>query len=194
MKTLENTMKTLENLRNHHEHVRKSFKKHNETLHKPLENLTGMGIKKILLASKKISPCENPNSWWAGTVFLRFNILCATENMLCETQNMLYVNTYRISKIDKQFSWILLMMSRQFFNNADSQRNFSFFSNFRFASRAFPKQWTYSVQTYNMQCVALDVEPCGTWTCHSGTFVWNLVEAGLLRVKPVCGTLWNLNF
>ena len=64
---------------------------------------TGYPKKKI------ISPCENPNSWWTGTVF-RFdilwvteNMLCETKNMLCETQNMLYANTYHISKNDLTF-------------------------------------------------------------------------------------------
>ena len=37
------------------------------------------------LLKKKISPCENPNSWWTGTVFC-FDILWVTENMLCETK------------------------------------------------------------------------------------------------------------
>ena len=58
--------------------------------------------------NKIISPCENPNSWWTGTVF-RFDILWVTENMLCETKIMwntkhvIYANTYHISKNDLTF-------------------------------------------------------------------------------------------
>ena len=41
-----------------------------------------------------------------------------------------------------------------------------------------PQLWT----------VELYVEPCGTSTFNSGTFMWNLVEPELLRVEPLCGT------
>ena len=37
------------------------------------------------------------------------------------------------------------------------------------------------------------MEPCAS-TLQSGTFMWNLVEPELLRMEPLCGTLWNLNF
>ena len=33
--------------------------------------------------------------------------------------------------------------------------------------------------------------------CHrqfGGTFIWNLVEPQLVRMEPLCGTWWNLNF
>ena len=40
----------------------------------------------------------------------------------------------------------------------------------------------------------LYVELCGTSTFSSRTFLWNLGEHTLLRVEPLCGTLWNLNF
>ena len=46
---------------------------------------------------KKISPCENPNSWWTGTVF-RFDILWVTENMLCETKKAMWNTKHVICK------------------------------------------------------------------------------------------------
>ena len=66
------------------------------------------GVSCCVSSFKKISPCENPNSWWTGTVF-RFDILWVTENMLCKTKNMLcetqklYANTHHISKNDLTF-------------------------------------------------------------------------------------------
>ena len=45
---------------------------------------------------KKNKPiCENPNSWWTGTVF-RFDILWETENMLCETKKHAMWNTKHV--------------------------------------------------------------------------------------------------
>ena len=37
-------------------------------------------------------------------------------------------------------------------------------------------------------------DPCGTSTFKSGNFMRNLMEPHLLRMEPVCGTLWGLNF
>ena len=55
--------------------------------------------------------------------------------------------------------------------------------------------WNLNIEEWR-----LDVEPCGTSTFKSGTFMWNLVEPQPVRVEPLCGTstfkggtfMWNL--
>ena len=148
----------LENLKTPKPKSKKGCKSVLLDLHQSLQGNRGMSISLIPSANQdiiavtstmfgmpasqvcKISPCENPNSWRTGTVFLRFNILCKkcyvkqktcyVKDKTCyETQNMLYVNTYHTAK-NRQTAlslWMWLMMSRQLFNNADSQRKFSAF-------------------------------------------------------------------
>ena len=67
----------------------------------------------------------------------------------------------------------------------------------------------HSVEPFPATLGLVRVEPCGTWTFNSGTFMWklgepqlyksgtfrwNLVEPELVTVEPLCGTLGNLNF
>ena len=47
--------------------------------------------------------------------------------------------------------------------------------------------WNLNFQQWNLY-----VEPCGTSTFNSGTFMWNLLEPELLRMEPLCGTSRNL--
>ena len=52
--------------------------------------------------------------------------------------------------------------------------------------------WCGTWWNLNFKQRNLYVEPWGTWTFKSGTFVWNLGKPQLFRVEPLCGTSRSL--
>ena len=130
----------------------------------------------------KISPCENPNSWWTGTVF-RFDILWVTENMLCETQNMLYANTYHISKNDLTFhEWNLHFRTSRNLTFHEWNLHFGTSRNLTFHewNLHFGTSWNLTFHEWNLDFGTSRILTFHEWNLHFGTsrnltfHEWNL--------------------